>query len=390
MVTHAWADEPLTRDYQAFLNARGEAPWINANANHPLGNEIFRPIPSASTFPSDPAKRDLGFLLFHDGSLSSNGGVACSSCHMGMMGAADGRTVARGIDGALGERNTSTVINSAFNFRQFWDGRAFDLDEQALAPITNPVEMGHDLDLILDRLRERESYVEEFDAIYPEGLTAKNLGNAIAEHSKNMTRTDSPFNDYLNDSTKTLNESAQRGQVRFQELGCSSCHNGINLGGNSYQALVSNATLVSAATTALDIGLAARSGRDSDVNVFKVPQLHNVALTAPYFHDGSVPTLEDAIKLMGQYESGRTLEQKDVNDIAAFLNSLSSSFFSNGMRGMNQQQMQNSMHQQIQDQGSQHMMHMDQREDHQQHMMHMRSMQDNTIDTSPNNQQSGH
>lgn len=378
----AQPEQAVDADYQAFLQAQGEASWINANAEHPLANEAYRPIPPLASFPADTAKRDLGFALFHDSSLSRDGTVGCNSCHMGMMGGTDGLQVARGIDDASGLRNTPTVFNSAFNFRQFWDGRAFDLDTQALEPISNPVEMGHDLDAVVASLRNNPRYTALFAQAYPDGVTAANLGNALAQHLKDMTRTDSAFNNYLSGKGEPLSEQAQRGQERFNALGCVACHNGINLGGNSYQPVASRFTTALQYAMAGEEGLAARSGREEDRLVFKVPQLHNVAMTAPYYHDGSVATLEDAIRRMAAQQSGRSISEQDVADIGAFLDSLSSAFFG-GMQGMGGGRMQQMMREQMPDRmgqgggmGQGGMMRGGQHQQmHQQHMQQMQRMQ---------------
>lgn len=372
------AADAVDPDYLAFLNARGEAPWINAASDHTLANAAFRPIPPLETFPADSAKRDLGFSLFHDPLLSRNGTVGCNSCHQGMRGATDGRSVAQGIGGAIGLRNTPSVFNSAFNFRQFWDGRAFDLDVQSLAPITDPVEMGHDLNAVVELLKSNASYASQFAEVYPDGVTAANLGNAIAQHSKDMTRTDSPFNAYLNDATHSLDEQAQRGLDRFNALGCTSCHNGINVGGNSYQRLGNTDNVVAAirAAASTDEGLYRRTRREEDRQVFKVPSLHNVALTAPYYHDGSVATLEQAVTLMAETQAGRSIGAADVADIVAFLQTLSSGFFAGMPGSMTSDQLQNEMRQQMPD--AMHQQHQDgqmQGHDHQQHMMQMQQMQ---------------
>lgn len=323
------ADSPEDPDYRAFLRARGEAPWIKAGADHPLANSAFRPIPPRESFPSDPAKSRLGTSLFHEPLLSADGTVVCSSCHHGRAGGADRRPLSVGIGGALGGRNSPTIFNAAFNFRQFWDGRAFDLAEQALGPITNPVEMGHDLDAALDRLRADPYYARQFALVYPEGITAANLGDALAQHTRNMTLTDSPFNLHLSGQAEMLSEQARRGWQRFEALGCTSCHNGISLGGNSYQF----AGLVGRKTELTDDGLFARSGREEDKQVLRVPSLHNVAITAPYFHAGSIGTLGQAVRQMGIMYSGRTLEERDVAAIVAFLESLTDRS-GRGMHGM--------------------------------------------------------
>lgn len=371
------ATEPPDADYAAFLQARGEPSWINANAEHPLAKEAYRPIPSLAQFPASTAKRDLGFALFHDTSLSRDGTVACNTCHMGMMGGTDGMSMARGIDGERGPRNTPTVFNAAFNFRQFWDGRAFDLDAQSLEPISNPVEMGHDLTSVIATLKEDARYTSLFAQAYPDGVTVANLGNALAQHTKDMTRTDSAFNDFLNGETKALPAQALRGKARFKALGCVACHNGINLGGNSYQPIASSFTTALQYALPGEEGLAARSARDTDRLVFKVPQLHNVAMTAPYYHDGSVANLQDAIRRMGAQQTGRVISDQDVQDISAFLGSLSSAFFAgNSMHNMNNEELQSAVRGQMPDaMGQGHMM---QGQDHAQHMQHMLNMRQST------------
>lgn len=321
------AEEKPDKAFQAFLQSRGEASWINAAADHALANTANRPIPPAEAFPADPAKQALGFQLYHDGRLSSSGMVSCSSCHFGMMGGADGQKLSAGVNGLLGTRNSPTVFNSAFNFRQFWDGRAFDLDSQALGPIINPVEMAHDLETVLQQLSAIPHYADQFTAIYPDGVTEANLGNAIAQHARDMTRDDSRFNQHLSTGAATLSEQELRGWQRFKDVGCASCHNGINLGGNSYQKLSNVGPVTNSAMMAsLDPGLFERTGRENDRQVFKVPSLNNVALTAPYFHDGSVPSLDLAVRQMGQTQSGRTLSDDDVGDIVSFLKTLNSEF----------------------------------------------------------------
>ncbi len=361
--------QPADADYQAFLKARGEASWINANAEHPAANSAYRPIPPLASFPANTAKRDLGFALFHDTTLSSDGTVACNTCHMGMMGGTDGMTIARGVNGERGTRNTPTIFNAAFNFRQFWDGRAFDLDTQSLEPISNPVEMGHNLESVVANLQNDARYRALFEQAYPDGVTAANLGNALSQHTKDMTRTDSPFNDYLNDPKNALSEQALRGQERFNAVGCVACHNGINLGGNSYQAVASSFNTALQYALPGEQGLAARTGREQDQLVFKVPQLHNVAMTAPYYHDGSVGTLQDAIRRMGNHQSGRVLSDTDVADITAFLASLSSAFFNTGMHNMSNSQLQDAMREQMPDaMGQGHRM-----RGHGEHMQHMQN-----------------
>lgn len=310
--------------YRAFLAALGEPALIGANADHPLADSAYRPIPALRVEDLDANKMRLGFDLFHETRLSVDQTVGCNSCHSGMFGGTDGRTVSTGARSQLGNFNAPTTFNAAFNFRQFWDGRAVTLADQALGPIENELEMAHTLPAVIDMLAQDANYPAEFAAVYPDGITVNNLADAIAYFQRvNFTRPTTPFVRHLAGEEGQLSEQALRGWDRFEEVGCVTCHNGINLGGNSYQQLGSalNYFVDGRIAGPRDDGVFARSGRRSDKNVFKVPTLHGVAETAPYFHDGSVDTLESAIQKMGEHQLGRVLSQQDIDDIAAFLNS---------------------------------------------------------------------
>jgi cytochrome c peroxidase len=310
--------------FRAFLAALGEPALIGANADHPLADTAYRPIPALRVEDLDANKMRLGFDLFHETRLSIDQTVGCNSCHSGMFGGTDGRAVSTGARSQLGNFNAPTTFNAAFNFRQFWDGRAVTLADQALGPIENELEMAHTLPAVIDMLEQDASYPAEFAAVYPDGITVNNMADAIAYFQRvNFTRPTTPFVRHLAGEEGQLSEQALRGWERFEEVGCVTCHNGINLGGNSYQQLGSalNYFVDGRIAGPRDDGVFARSGRRSDKNVFKVPTLHGVAETAPYFHDGSVDTLESAIQKMGEHQLGRVLSQQDIDDIAAFLNS---------------------------------------------------------------------
>jgi len=318
----------LESAWLAFANARGEASLILGDMEHPSANAVFRVIPDVGADSLDEEKLQLGLDLFRDKRLSRDGSVACSSCHIDLMGGVDRRPVSFGIGGAEGTMNAPTVFNAALNFRQFWDGRALSLQEQALGPIENEVELGHDLDSLVAALKGIPDYVNSFDRIYPDGISANNLSDAIAYYeTMNFTGLASPFLSQFQAEQEPLNPQALRGQQRFLEVGCASCHNGINLGGNSYQQLGTAKPWYSIdrAASAVDDGLFGRTGRDQDKHVFKVPTLHNVAITGPWFHDGRITSLQQAVDQMARYQSGRYLENSDVDDIVAFLRTLGDS-----------------------------------------------------------------
>jgi len=312
----------------AFSNARGKASLIRGDVNHPSANEIFRIIPSIDVDDLDEEKLQLGTDLFNEGRLSRDGSVACASCHIGMLGGVDRHPVSFGIGGARGTLNAPTIFNAALNFRQFWDGRALTLQEQALGPIENAAEFGHDLDGAVSVLKGIPDYVSAFNRLYPDGITATNLVDAIAYYeTMNFTGVESPFLRQFKEQQNLLSDKARRGQQRFVEVGCASCHNGVNLGGNSYQQLgVAEAWYGSdRPAREADNGLFGRTGREQDRHVFKVPTLHNVAATSPWLHDGSIASLQQAVDRMARYQSGRYLENQDIDDIVAFLRALGDS-----------------------------------------------------------------
>jgi len=314
--------DPAWRNFQHALHKPAQT---GANADHALAATAYRPIPVPEPEDIDPARFQLGFDLFHEGRLSSGNSIACVTCHAGALSGADRRQVSVGVGGARGTMNALSVFNAGFNFRQFWDGRAVTLEDQALEPIENPVEMANSLDAVIEMLNSDSRYPEKFAAIYPDGITVNNMTDALAHFQRfNFVRLDTPFQRHLNGDEDALDEQALRGWQRFDEIGCVACHNGINLGGNSYQQLGSIIPYYDELRTAGpdDVGVMARTGRDSDRHVFRVPGLHGVSSTPPYLHDGSVPTLEQAIELMARHQLDRQLSQQDADDIAAFLRSL--------------------------------------------------------------------
>jgi cytochrome c peroxidase len=320
------ADDPAWRQFQ---HALGEPAWIAVNAAHPQAQSAYRPLPDLDMEQVDAGRFQLGFALFHDGRLSSGNGVACITCHAGAVSGVDGRVVAVGVGGARGTMNALSLFNAALNFRQFWDGRAITLEDQALQPIQNEVEMANSLEAVLRMLQEDARYTAQFSSAYPDRVTIANMSDAIAYFQRiNFIRRDTPFQRELAGKSEGLDEQALRGWRRFDEIGCASCHNGINLGGNSYQLL--GAALpyygVEHEADSKDAVLSDRSGREQDRHVVKVPGLHGVATTAPYFHDGSIATLDAAIEEMARHQLGLRLEAQDVADIAAFLHSLNGRF----------------------------------------------------------------
>ncbi|WP_298398986.1 cytochrome c peroxidase [uncultured Azonexus sp.] len=283
--------------------------------------QALRPLPELP--PLRPERVALGARLFADTRLSADYSVACISCHRFDLGGADGLPVSVGILGREGGINAPSVFNSSLNFVQFWDGRALTLQEQAAGPIHNPLEMGASWSLVIERLGADETMREAFRLAYPDGLTAASIADAIASFEQSLLTPDSPFDRYLRGDEAALDELARTGYQRFRDFGCISCHQGVLLGGNMFQKFgVLGDYFADRTPTEADLGRYNVTGREEDRHVFKVPGLRNVALTAPYFHDGSAPTLEMAVAIMGRYQLGRDLAAEDVKAIVAFLNSL--------------------------------------------------------------------
>lgn len=279
--------------------------------------EPITPVPQSMAY--EPAKAAVGKKLFFDPILSKDRTVACVSCHNFQHGGADSRIVSIGIEGKKGRMQSPSVLNAVFNFSQFWNGRARNLVEQVAGPIHSPLEMGMSKRQVEQRINDNASYRDSFRAITGRSVVAfSDVTEAIAEYEKTLITPNSQFDRYLRGET-TLNTAEAQGYELFKRLGCASCHNGVNVGGNSFQKFgVINPKIWNPAVD----DRYALTGRESDKNVFKVPTLRNIALTAPYFHDGSAATLKEAISAMSYHNLGIQLNANDTNNLIEFLNTL--------------------------------------------------------------------
>lgn len=283
--------------------------------------DAVAPLPPAPILSA--AKVALGERLFNDPRLSRDDSIACVSCHDLTRGGTDRSKVSVGVAGKLGGINAPTVFNSGFGFVQFWDGRAATLEEQAAGPVHNPLEMDSNWQQVLPKLQADGDYPETFAKLYPDGITPANIVDAIAAFERGLVTPDAPFDRYLRGEYDALDARAIEGYRLFRTLGCTSCHQGALLGGNMYQKFgVMLDYFAGRAATEADLGRYNVTKREADRHVFKVPSLRNVAVTAPYFHDGSAATLEQAVVVMARHQLGRDLDSRDVTAIAAFLRSL--------------------------------------------------------------------
>ena len=292
-----------------------------APAGAQMLNEPIQPLPQRLDL--DTRKVDLGRALFNDKRLSKDNSIACASCHDLAKGGADGRQFAVGIKGQVGPINTPTVLNAAFNFRQFWNGRAASLEEQAAGPVHNPGEMGSNWDEVLGKLRQDAKMVEFFKNIYGDGMQPRNIQDSIATYERSLV-TPSRFDRFLRGEANAITQDEKRGYELFKNYGCVACHQGVNVGGNMYQTfgVLGNYFKDRGNITDADLGRYAVTKNELDRHVFKVPSLRNVALTAPYFHDGTAPTLEAAVDVMFRYQLGRPAPAADKASIISFLKSL--------------------------------------------------------------------
>ncbi|MFO1431193.1 MAG: cytochrome-c peroxidase [Candidatus Competibacteraceae bacterium] len=290
---------------------------------------LFKPIPTQPpTMEGNaitPPKVELGKMLYFDPRLSESHTISCNSCHMVGLGGVDVSETSLGHRWQRGGRNAPTVLNSVFNTAQFWDGRAKDLKEQAGGPLVNPIEMATTEKHTVEMLKAIPGYAAPFKQAFPnepDPITFENVKKAIAAFEATLLTPNAPFDRYLQGNANALTAEQKQGLKLFIEKGCAGCHNGINIGGQMY------APFGVVEKPGADILPPADKGRfevtktASDEYVFKVPTLRNIVLTPPYFHSGKSWDLHQAVAVMGSSQLGTELSKEEVNQITAFLNSL--------------------------------------------------------------------
>ena len=296
----------------------------NGLASAEFTNEPVQVIPDS--IPVDPAKVALGRTLYHDVRLSIDNSISCASCHDLSKGGTDNKPFSEGVGGQFGGINAPTVFNAAFNFVQFWDGRAANLAAQAAGPPTNPIEMAHkswrDIENILATDKE---FAKAFVATYPDGITEANICDAIAEYEKTLITPNSPFDLYLKGNNEAMTEEQILGYELFKQYSCATCHAGVNFGGLSYEYMGLRNNYFEARGTELTEEDYGRGKQEEDIffdHRFKTPGLRNVALTAPYFHDATQATLLDAVNAMVEYQTNERIKPEEAEKIVDFLNTL--------------------------------------------------------------------
>ncbi|WP_236648086.1 MULTISPECIES: cytochrome c peroxidase [Pseudomonas] len=285
-------------------------------------DEALKPLPSVPL--QDPAKVELGRRLFNDPRLSANNSLSCASCHHLETGGADNKSFSLGLDGKPVPLNTPTVFNASLNFKQFWNGRVDTLQAQIEHAVISPVEMGSDWKAVEYNLSAYPDYQRAFAQVYADGVSAANVQDALASYERTLLTPNSRFDQYLLGNTEILTIKEKYGYQRFKEYGCIACHQGVNIGGNMLQkfGVMDDYFKARGNPVESDLGRYLLTGDEEDRHVFKVPSLRNVAVTAPYFHDASAKTLEEAVDVMFKYQLGRNPSQEDKELIIQFLRTL--------------------------------------------------------------------
>ena len=286
-------------------------------------NEPILPLPNVAEMRLDARKIKLGASLFNDLRLSKNDTISCASCHNLSMGGADGRKFPVGVDGQINTINAPTVFNAATNTYQFWDGRANTLEEQINDHVNDPIVMGSKWPEIIAKLSKDKSLSDNFKSVYPDGINAAHATEAIATYERSLL-TPSRFDRYLKGETGAISAEELAGYKKFKDYGCIGCHQGVNVGGNMFQQLgvMRDYFTQRGNPTKADLGRYNVTKLEEDKHVFKVPSLRNITITAPYLHDGTMMSLNDAVGLMFKYQLGRRGSEADKALIIKFLNTL--------------------------------------------------------------------
>jgi cytochrome c peroxidase len=298
--------------FAAFAASCG-ATALGQSADEPI--QVIRPAQGVNM-----GMVELGKKLYFDPRLSKSGFISCNSCHNLSMGGSDNIPTSIGDHWQKGPINAPTVLNSSLNLAQFWDGRAADLKAQAGGPIANPGEMAFTHTLAIGVLESIPAYVREFKQVFgKDKIDIDQVTTAIAEFEKTLVTPNAPFDRWLLGDKTALHDNELKGYAIFKESGCSACHNGEAVGGNSFQKMgVVEPFKKDDPVT----GRFAVTGKDADRFNYKVPTLRNVEYTYPYFHDGSANTLSEAVRTMGRIQLGKDFTAEETEQVVAFLKTL--------------------------------------------------------------------
>jgi cytochrome c peroxidase len=308
----------------ASVVLQGQAT-VRDRASNPLGAEPITPVPSDIAV--DAEKVRLGEMLFQDVRLSRGDVLACASCHVLAEGGDDNRARSAGSDGEPLNFNAPTVFNAALNFRLNWRGNFRTLEKQNEAVLLEPDLMNTTWEELLAKLRADEAYQEAFAAVYGSDPAPAHVLDALATFQRSLTTPNARFDRYLRGERDAITPDEERGYQLFQDYGCVACHQGVNVGGNLFQRFgIFHDPFSQLPIRTADLGRFTITGQSDDRFVFRVPSLRNVAVTAPYFHDGRAQSLEQAVREMARNQLGRVLTEQEVRQIAGFLRTLTGEY----------------------------------------------------------------
>jgi cytochrome c peroxidase len=301
---------------------------IIALAAQPAGQEPIAPLPRDVRHDPHPAKVDLGRKLFDDRRLSRNQDLSCASCHDLDRGGADGRNRPTGGDGKPLDYNSPTLFNAGVNFRLNWRGNFRSFEDQNESVLLDPRLMHAAWPELLSRLQADPDYLAQFQTLYGDRPARGHVLDALAAFQHSLLTPDARFDRYLRGERDAISAEEERAYQLFKAYGCTACHQGANVGGNLFQkfGVFHNPFAERAAANDADLGRFTLTGMESDRYVFRVPSLRNVAITGPYFHDGSVATLAEAVEIMGRSQLGRNLDARDINLIVQYLGTLTGTY----------------------------------------------------------------
>ncbi|MCW8935229.1 MAG: c-type cytochrome [Gammaproteobacteria bacterium] len=312
------------------------ASLLSMQAQATIWEALPEVAPAPADNPTTADKVELGKMLFMDPRFSSTGTISCNSCHNIMEGGDDSRRVSMGVHGKTGARNSPTVWNSAFHSVQFWDGRAASLEDQAKGPVSNPVEMGmKDVETAMQRVRAIPGYKPVFEKVFGQGgMTIDNAAKAVAAFERTLITPNSPYDKYVKGDKKAMSKQQVTGMNKFAAIGCTACHSGAAFNGPQQKPgegfytkfPTFDSEYVSKYNLDKDKGREEATGKSADRDMFRVPTLRNITDTAPYFHNGSVNDLAEAVRVMAKTQLNQTLPEKDVKDIVAFLGALTGEY----------------------------------------------------------------
>ncbi len=312
--------------------SKTEEADVSKNTYAELDNkaqQLFSAIDLVADNPNNPVTREkveLGKKLYFDNRLSKDNKQSCNTCHNLNTFGVDNNSFSIGNDGKPGGRNSPTTLNAAFHIAQFWDGREPDVEAQAGGPMLNPVEMAMpDEKTVIARLKKDKNYQELFAKAFPKDknpINFENVKKSIGAFERKLV-TPSKFDDYLKGDKNALNDNEKKGLQTFINAGCIACHSGKLLGGNMYQKFgIYGNYWDFTKSKKIDNGRMDVTKKETDKYVFKVPSLRNIEKTFPYFHDGSVKDLGEAIKIMAKTQSNKELSKEEVDEIIVFLKTL--------------------------------------------------------------------